>query len=256
MFFSRRACALRPRPFARSALSGFVIALLVTPRAPVFASSHEDEQQHVGLPATPVETFAGEITYEFDSVLNKTTATYVAPLQNRGLVRQILFGAPTVHTITVAYQFAGRIASRVPDTIRVELDSDDYIDPASTNPFVFVPQPIMSIGIDGRAVQHSLSISQRIELETASPAHNYRVVTPNGYPQPIQLPRIERAHVKRKATSWFSSCEFLSMLDEHEIRGTVAGQNFTLDREVVTGLKLLAAGMLPDSEPRRSIDCR
>lgn len=240
---------------ARLALSGFVIALLLTPRAPVFASSHEDEQQHVGLPAASVETFAGEISYEFDSVLNKTTATYVAPLGKRGLVRQIFFAAPTVHTITVAYQFASRIASRVPDSIRVELDSDDYIDPDSANPFVFVTQPLMSIGIGGRVVQHSLSVSERIEIETGSLVHPYWV-TANGFLQPTQTPLIKRAHVKRRATSWVSSCEFLSMLDEKEIRGAIAGQDFILDRDVVTGLRLFAAGMLPDSETRRAIDCR
>lgn len=256
MLFSNRARAQRPRPFARLAVSSFVIAVLLTPRAPAFASSHEDDQQRLGLPGAPVEAFAGEITYEFDSISNTTTATYVAPLGHRGLMHGILFAAPTVHTITVTYQFAGRIASHVPDTLRLVLESDDYVDPGSANPFVFGTEPIISIGIGGRSFQHSISVSQRIQLETGPPAQPDRMLLPDGRPEHTQRPQVERAHVRQRATSWFSSCEFLSMIDEREIRGTVAGVDFSLNHDVVTGLKLLAAEMLPETAQQRSIDCR
>src|SRR5256714_1469383 len=254
LLFSR-VRAQKPRAFARLAGSALVIALLLVPRSQIFASSHEDDQQRVALPAASVEPFAGEITYEFDSVSNKTTATYVAPLGNRGLVHHILFAAPAVHTITVTYRFVGRIASHIPDTVRVMLESDEYIDPNSANSFGFGNQSVISIGIAGGAFQHSVSVSRRIERETRSRPHPERGALPDLHPPAMQLPQIELAHVRQRATSWFSSCEFLLMIGEQEIRGTVDGVDFSLNHEVVTGLKALAAEMLPDSAEQRSIDC-
>lgn len=253
MLFFHRARA-QQRPFACIATSALV-AMFFTPWGPVFASSPEDDQQRVWLPSAPVEAFAGEITYEFDSASNKTTATYVAPLGSRSLLHHVFFGAPTVHTITVSYQFAGRISSHVPDTVRMVLDADEYIDAALADRFPLENEPIITFGIGGHAVQHSLSVSQRIEVEAGSSAQSGSVVMRGGYQQPAQLPQIDRAHVRLKATSWLAGCEFLSMIDEREIRGTVAGVDFTLNHEVVTGLKVLAAEMLPDSGQQRSIDC-
>jgi hypothetical protein len=63
------------------------------------------------------------------------------------------------------------------------------------------------------------------------------------------------AHVSRKATALFSICEFLSLIDQREVQGTVAGLDFTLNRRVLTGLRLFAAQMLPDGAEERSIDC-
>jgi hypothetical protein len=256
MLFSRRVRAQMARAFAWLAVCGFVTVLLLIPRAAVLASSPEDDQQHLGLPTAPLDAFAGEITYEFDSVSNKTTATYVGPLGNRDFVHRVFLAGPTVHTITVTYQFAGRIAAHIPDTVRVMLESDEYIDPNSANTFVFGPQAVISIATSARAFQHSLSVSRRIELESGPPPRAEMEESLNPHRQIVHLPQLELAHVRQRATSWFSSCEFLSMIAEREIHGSLAGVSFNLNHEVVNGLKTLAAEMLPDNAGQRSIDCR
>lgn len=228
--------------------------MLVVPWAPAFASSDENDQQRAWLPSVPNEAFAGEISYNFDSVLNKTTATYIAPLGKRDFLHRVFFAAPTVHTIIASYEFAGRIASHIPDTIRVRLQSDEYIAAISENQYVLGTERTLTIDLGARAVQHYLSLSQRIELDSslrmARPAVGMTPRTQGPF-----SPQIKQAHVTRTATTWVSTCEFLSMIDQREIRGTVAGQNFTLNGEVVAGLRLFAATILPDSARNRSIDC-
>src|SRR2546423_1890270 len=86
--------------FVTKAVIALVMAMLLAQHR-VFASSYEADQQRTSLPALRSEAFTGEITYEFDSVLNQTTATFVAPLGKRDLLHRI-FSQPTVHTIVVS----------------------------------------------------------------------------------------------------------------------------------------------------------
>ena len=253
MSFSCRVPAQRQRLFARLALSGVVAAILV-PSAPAFAKSHED-QQRAWLPSAPVEVFAGEIIYEFDSALNKTKATFVAPLGKVDLVHRLFFPPPTVHTITATYQFSSRFASHVPDTVRVLLQSDEYTAATSAGEVGTLGDVTMTIGIGQLAVQHSLSVSQRTELDLSPRRMPIRTSFTTGSLQEVRQPQINQVHISRKATAWFPICEFLSLIDQPEIQGTVGGLDFSVNRPVVTGLRLFAAQMLPDGTDERSIDC-
>jgi hypothetical protein len=236
----------------RLALGGLFTALVLCPLAAAFAKSHEDDQQRLWLPSAPAEG-RGEITYEFDSVFNQTTATYVAPLGERDLVHR-LFSTPTVHTIIATYQINGRIASRLPDTIRVLLESDELVDADSQSRFTVVTARTLDVGVGGRVVEHSLSVAQRIVLDArprGMPENTVRGPDHERFQLPAQGPL---AHVRRKATAWFSLCEFLSLIDQPEIHGTVAGLDFRLNHEVVAGLNRFAAEMLPDGA-QRFVDC-
>ena len=244
-------CADTKRLLTRLAVSSVFIGLLLCPLAAAFAKS-EDEQQRMWLPSSPAEA-RGDITYEFDSVLNQTTATFVAPLGQRDLVHR-LFSTPTVHTIIARYEIRGRIASHLPDTIGVVLESDEYVEPSLDSRFMIPTQRTLNVGVGTRVIEHSLSVAQRIQLETrARRMADNLVFGPEhqryAEPMPSQL-----AHVTRKATAGFSICEFLSLIDQREIHGTVAGLDFTVNPAVVAGLNRFASEMLPDDAPR-FIDC-
>ena len=50
-------------------------------------------------------------------------------------------------------------------------------------------------------------------------------------------------HVARMATAWLSICDFLELTNEKELHGSVAGLEFSLDRQAVAGLREFAAQM-------------
>ena len=254
IFFGTRAKDRTIRTGPRDAITVLLVGMFLTPWA-AFASSDGNVQQRWSLPSAPTEAFAGEISYEFDSVLNKTTASYTAPLGKRGFLHRIFFPPPTVHAITASYVFAGRIASHVPDTIRIRLESDEYVVATVGSEFGLGSDRVMTIDIGERAVRHYLSLSQRIELDSTPRQGNNRLGSSARAQDSFRLPQIRQVHVKRRATAWFSTCEFLSLINQREIRGTVAGLEFTVNPEVVTGLSLFAARMLPDSAQERSVDC-
>jgi hypothetical protein len=254
MSLSHRAWAQEQCGDSLVAIS-LLIAVLAAPLASAFAGSDENAQQRFSLPSAPTEAFAGQISYDFDSVLNKTTASYTASLGKRGLLHRIFFPSPAVHTITASYVFVGRIASRVPDTIRVRLESDEYLVDTVGGEFALGYGRVMTLDVGERAVQHSLSVSQRIEIDSTPRQAPNRLGASARAQDSFRLLQVRQTHIKRRATAWFSTCEFLSLINQREIRGTVAGLDFTVNPEVVTGLNLFAAKMLPDSAMERSVDC-
>jgi len=251
--------ARRPRAHARWCVAhlAFCVLLisLVPSRATAFATSRADDQQHAWLPVAPLEEFAGEITYKFDSVLNTTTAAYVAPLRSDDLLHRILFLTPTVHTIKATYQFEGRTASHVPDSIRVVLLSDEVVESPSERDFLFSENREISIKSGRSAVHHGLSMSLRIDLDSNTRVFSNQISLPPDKRDPRRLPPVVRAHITRRSAAWFPICEFLSLIEQPTVEGTVAGLDFTLNHKVVTGLKLFAAEMLPDVVQDRSVAC-
>ena len=232
-----------------------LFAIVVASRAPALAPSNPNDQQRVWLPASPSGAFAGEVSYVFDSVLNTTTASYVAPLRPEGLLRRILFPTPTVHTIKATYQFHGRVAWRVPDSVNLTFVSDEYDLAPSGNEFFFGTAAAMTVRFGKGGPQILRRVSQRIQLDTSSPATLNRVESRLGRQRSMQIPAIERTHLTRIATTSLSICEFLALVDRRAIDGTVGGLEFTLNLKVVAGLKRFAAEMLPDLSQERSIDC-
>ncbi|HJQ09756.1 MAG TPA: hypothetical protein VJ840_01875 [Gemmatimonadaceae bacterium] len=223
--------------------SVFAMTLLLAPQM-AFASLDQDEQQYTSLPGIRSEAFTGEIAYEFDSVLNQTTATFVAPLGKRDLLHR-LFAVPTVHTLVVSYHFTGRVAADLPDSIRVRLESDAYVDSTSSHWFDVLGERTLDIAVGESTVQHSLSISQRIELDTHAGGISQNTVVAPDRQRFLQVRQTPLARVRRRATAWFSICEFLAMIAQPEIHGTVGGLGFSVSHEVVAGLNRFAAEMQP-----------
>ena len=251
MSLSLPAYADSQRTFVRSLVCAVVIAMLLGPHR-AFANSRDDVQQRMWLPVAPTDA-RGEITYDFDSLLNRTTATYVAPLGKRDLVHR-LFAAPTVHTIVARYQFNGRFATRAPDTIGVLLEADAYIAPASEHPPSVATNYPLNIGVREHTLEHSLSIADSFELERTwgEPQENN-----SAGPERHRFsgsPSAGLVHIRRRATARLSTCEFLALIGQHEIRGTVAGLDFTIDPEVVAGLNRFASEMA-SGDGQRFIDC-
>lgn len=256
IFFGIRAKDRGPRTSARDAVTVLLLAIFLTPWTPVYARSDGSAQQRIWLPSAPVEAFAGEIRFDFDSVLNKTTVSYTAPLGKRDFLHRVFLATPTVHTISASYEFAGRISSHVPDTIRVRLESDEYMVATPENRFGLGTERTMTIDVGEHPVQRYLSLSQRIELDSNSRTGSSRLGSGGRAQDSFRLAEVRQVHVKRRATAGFTTCEFLSLINQREIRGTVAGLEFTVNREVIIGLNLFAAKMLPDSAQDRSVDCR
>ncbi|MFL5483628.1 MAG: hypothetical protein ACJ8AK_15705 [Gemmatimonadaceae bacterium] len=238
--------------FVRKAVIALVMAMLLAQHR-TFASSYEADQQRTWLPASRSEAFTGEVTYDFDGVLNQTTAAFVAPLGKRDLLHRILL-RPAVHTIVVSYQFNGHVASHLPDSVRVQLESDDYVDPASLNRLDIVTDPTLTIPVGNRIDLHSLSVSQHVELETRPRAMLENIVVAPDQQRFVRVRELPQARIRRRATAWLSACEFLSMINQTEIQGTVDGLDFNLNHLVVTGLDRFAAQMLP-ADAQRFIEC-
>jgi len=223
--------------------SVFAMTMLLAPQM-AFASLEQDDQQYTSLPAIRSEAFTGEIAYEFDSVLNQTTATFVAPLGKRDLLHR-LFAAPTVHTLVVSYHFTGRVAADLPDSIRVRFESDDYVDSTSANRFDVPGGRTLHVAVGESMVQHSLSISQRIELDTHVGGISENTLAAPDRQRFVRVGQPPLARVSRRATAWFSICEFLAMIAQPEIHGAVGGLGFSVSHEVVAGLNRFAAEMQP-----------
>jgi hypothetical protein len=136
----------------------------------------------------------------------------------------------------------------------VQLESDDYVDAASLNRFDILTDPTLTIAVGDRIDQHSLSVSQHVKLETRPRAiPENMVVAPDQYPF-VRVRELPQARITRRATAWLSACEFLSMINQPEIQGTVDGLDFNLNQLVVAGLDRFAAQMLP-ADAQRFINC-
>src|SRR5438874_12256871 len=90
----------RALPHTRSFLTrvvaiGFLGVALAIPRGAAFGMSDEiTTQQRTWLPASSPDAFSGEIHYEFDTAVNKTTARFVASLRAHGLLGRLLLATP------------------------------------------------------------------------------------------------------------------------------------------------------------------
>jgi hypothetical protein len=243
-----------------------LIAFGISSRASALALSNS-EQQRALPPTISSEAFTGEISYQFDSVLNKTTATYIAPLSSGGLLHRIFFPTPTVHTIKATYEFDGRRPSHVPDSVRVTFVSDEYTPTPNHTPspataptpaaaeFFYGLQPEIAIRFGGGPAHRLVGVSQRVQLDSGFRPTTNRIGSKADNEPLMQMPLIEQAHITRTATASLSICEFLSLIERSAVDGTVGGLEFTLNQKVVAGLKLFAAEMLPDVAQERSVDC-
>src|SRR4051812_14945193 len=200
--------------------------------------------QRTWQPPATAEAFSGEMQYEFDSTLNRTSARFVVALGSRGIVHKIFFSNPVVHTLVVSYKYAGMRASRGPDTVRVSFKSDEYTYSAVENGAFPAMDAYLEIALGEQRLTYPLAIAQRTEVTATPAARNHEGAYLRGdAPLGRSAPSMVEIHVARTATAWLPICDFLELTNQQEIRGSVAGLEFSLDREAVAGLRRFAAEM-------------
>ena len=225
-------------------LAVIVVALLI-PRAAIRAMPEATiAPQRTWQPPSAAETFAGEIHYEFDTALNKTSARFVVPLGSRGIVHKIFFSTPVVHTLIVSYKYAGMRSSRSPDTVRLSFKSDEYAYSGVENSLPPAMEAYLTIDLGAQRRTYPLAIAQRTEVTHKSDPRNREGVYLRGTnPLGQSSPSMVEVHVARMATAWLSICDFLELTNETEFHGSVGGLAFSLDRQAVAGLREFAAQM-------------
>jgi hypothetical protein len=212
-------------------------------------------ESRVLVPAAGQSAFAGEIEYAFDTALNKTRARFRAPLASRRLISRIFARSP-VHTLVASYEFVGRTSVDRPDSIRVSLMSDEYMEAPSAYRPTLGPQPILLIAIGDSVAQFPLGIAQRTEVWSAAETF-FRVnnLSPGASAGINTYRPTSQMHIERTATTWIHACELLALISQKDVHGTVAGLDFELSEEVIAGLRQFAAGLASRDVPNTTTGC-
>jgi hypothetical protein len=214
-------------------------------------------ESRIPVPASAERGFAGEIRYAFDTALNMTTARFKTSLAPRGIFSRIFRASPTVHTLTAAYEFAGRGAGNTPDSIRISLISDEFLESSSGNGLPQLPAPVLAITLGDSVARFPLGISQKTEVwwpndTVRRAARSYQAVNA-GMNVTAPAPQM---HVTRNVTVRLSTCAFLSLIARKDVHGTAARLDFDLNEDVIAGLREFAAGMAADTARLPSVSCR
>ena len=206
-------------------------------------------ESRVSLPAAVERGFAGEIGYAFDTALNMTRVRFKASLTRRDILSRIFRRTPTVHTVTAIYTVAGRGVGNAPDSVRISLMSDEVSQSFPENGPPPFPKPVLTITLADSVAWLPLGISQKIEVwsprdsgqRAVRPSRGEIIAMNRNAPDP-------QMHVQRTATVRLSTCAFLALLAEKNIRGTVAGLEFEINEDVMAGLREFAAGMASQAQ--------
>lgn len=214
-------------------------------------------ESRISLPASAERGFSGEIGYAFDTALNMATARFKTSLAPRGILSRIFRASPTVHTLTAAYEFAGRGPRNAPDSIRISLTSDEFSESFSGNGLPQIPEPVLTITLGDSVARFPLGISQKTEVWRSHDtlqraARPYQAVNAG---MNVTAPA-RQMHVERNATVRLSTCAFLDLIAGKDVHGTAAGLNFDLNEDVIAGLREFAAGMAPYTAALPSVSCR
>lgn len=187
--------------------------------------------------------FTGETAYVFDTALNKTSARFRASLSRGNIFFRVLAGAPPVHTLIAVYEFAGRTPRRLPEAIRVSLMSNEFAESTSGYRPSAEPEPVLAITVGDRIARYPLGIAQRIEEWTSGAASQVPQLRRGADPHANSPQTPTQLHIERTATAWIPICDFLILVSGRNVHGTVAGQEFDLNEDVVSGLRQFAARM-------------
>lgn len=250
-----RAVARR-RAVHCAALASLVCGFAL-PRTATCTSPDESDviQQRTWLPNSAAEAFAGEIHTEFDTALNSTSVQFVVSLQQHGALRKIFLSTPAVHTLVASYRLAGISGWRVPDRVRVTLRSDEYTYAESDNYPMPPADAFLTIDVGDHRRAYPVVIAQRTNVSPKPDALNRNPLfwRGTGSVQTSPIPLFE-IHVARSATALLALCEFLALTTGTEMRGNVAGLDFSLDRDVIAGLREFAL-QATAGEERQAINC-
>jgi hypothetical protein len=250
-----RARSDAKRLVTATALLGLAFALTIPLGETWGSPTDADSQQRLSLPAAPGEPFSGEIEYEFDTLLNVTKARFHASLDTHGVLGRMFLSAPAVHTVIATYRFAGRTVNRVPDSVRISFVSDEYAEqvPEERNTMP-AARPILELNLGHTLARYGLAVAQRTAWKSVESEVPHRLLpTENHIAQ--QMPPTLQVRTSRTSTSLLSLCEFLALISEREVNGTVAGLDFALNHRVITGLRVFASEMKSNEVGAANVSC-
>lgn len=231
--------------------------MLALPVGVVHASVQDRiSESRVSLPASAERGFSGEMGYAFDTARNMTTARFKTSLEPRGIFSRIFRGSPPVHTLTAAYEFAGRGHLKAPDSIRIALVSDELSHAYSDNGLGQAPELALTLVLGDSVVRFPMSISQKTEVWWPYGGLARGVQGPQGADARINFNApTPPVHIHRTATVRVSICAFLALVAAKDVHGTAAGLGFELDEDAIAGLREFAAGMAPTTAVPASLSC-
>ncbi len=214
-------------------------------------------ESRIPVSASAERGFAGEIGYAFDTARNITTARFKTSLAPRGIFSRIFRGSPPVHTLTAAYEFAGRGAGNAPDSIRISLVSDEFSVSFPGNGLPPLPEPVLTVILGDSVARLPLGISQKTQLWWPHDSLVRAVRSPEAgsFGMNFSAPA-PQMHIQRTATVRLSTCAFFALLSGENVHGTVAGLDFELNKEVLAGLRVFAAETGSSTAAPASVSCR
>ena len=232
--------------------AGLAFAVPLTSSASIDPQGSNSETR-IWSSVTEAGRSTGETEYVFDTVLNKTTASFRASLASGNVFARLFRSPPPVHTLIADYEFPGRTSFQPPEMIRVSLMSSEFKLSGSGYRPSSEPRPVLVIVIGDRIARYHVGIAQTIE-EWSVPnrvtqvSESLRGIDPraNSPAGPMQL------DIERTSTAWIPICDFLILVRGRSAHGTVAGLEFDLNEGVVSGLRQFAKKMVPEALAREN----
>jgi len=201
-------------------------------------------ERRVSLPAPADRGFSGEIGYAFDTALNITTARFRTSLAPRSIFSRIFRDSPAVHTLTAAYEIAGRRPLNAPDSIRISLVADESSESYFDNALAAIPELVMTLKVGDSVARIPTNISQKTQVWWPQGVALEPLSTRGADARINLYAPTPQVHIERTATVRLSTCAFLALLAAaKDVRGTAAGLDFELDEDAIAGLRQFAAEM-------------
>ena len=233
------------RPGSRASRTRVVAAGLLALAISSARASTQDSLNEKRIASTASISPAGEIDYNFDTALNTTHARYISSLAPTNFFKRLFVSSP-VHTVIATYDFGGRVNGAMPDAVRLTLLSDEYKLGTADDLPASLPLPMLIVHVDNSFHYYPLSVGQRTETWSerellARPGNSQNSNASNANANPGRT----GVHVARTATVSIPICEFLALVNGHDVRGTVVDLDFQLREHVLRGLRRFVAEMAP-----------
>ena len=254
-----------PAAFARRiSFSGLMVALSVNTAQ---GSTQGTVSESRVSAASAGSASSGEIEYAFDTSLNKTSARFKTALASGNFFSRLFSVSHDVHTLIAVYEFGGRARVDPPDAVRLSLISDEFRQaPVGDRPSLG-SVPILVITIGDTVLRFPLGIAQRTELSSVPDvvSHLARAswddraginVNARNRESGDRHQPMTQLHIERTATAWIPLCDFIALVNGKDVHGTVAGLDFDISEDVLSGLRQFAAEMTPSAAVRTSNGCR
>lgn len=236
---------LTSRPGSRGSRTRIAAAGMLALAVSSAGASTQDSLNEKRIASTASVSLAGEIDYTFDTALNTTHARYTSSLAPTNFFKRLFVNSP-VHTVIATYDFGGRVNTVIPDAVRLTLLSDEYKLAAGDDMLESRYLPTLIVHVDEIIRYYPLSVGQRTEtwLEGERRTHSPNAQNSNAADANSNQGRTG-VHVARTATVSIPICEFLALVNGHEVRGTVVDLDFQFRDHVLRGLRRFAAEMTP-----------